>query len=204
MSNSNQNEDRDDQNPLIGADAEKLLSPQGREYLQKDRRVRANAPCPRKVLKENALLRCAAAYRAGVSIPQSVRIELWECSLDDQDIDNWDRLRLLKRRGVAFTPEQKQDYERILRLVERCLSGGCDGGEPPGNEDGPDDSGPSITDALGVQPVEDDADEARPTPSLSVQKPVPVQALPALKPEDKKKTKPRTRVPGKRSGVDFP
>jgi hypothetical protein len=207
MSNSNQNEDRDNQNPLIGAEAEKLLSPQGREHLEKARIDQANAPCPRKVLKENALLRSAAAYRAGVSIPQSVRIELWECGLEDQDIGTWDCLRLLKRRGEPFTPEQEREYERILRLVDQCLGGGCDGGgDPPDTDSGPDDSGRDITDGLGVQDVEDDADEAEPTTAFPLEEPALVQIPVLVKPEDekkKKKAKPPAQPP-KKGGVDFP
>ena len=202
---SGQNEDRDDQTRLFGAEAEKLLSPQGREHLEQDRKDRANDPCPRKALRESASLLSAVAYRKGISIPQPVRIELWECGLEDQDIGTWDHLRLLKRRGVPFTPEQEQEYERICRLVERCLGGGCDGGsDPPDTDSGPDDSGPDITDGLGVQDVEDDADEAEPTTALPLEEPAPVQVPVPMKPKDKKKKPKPPAQPPKKGGVDFP
>lgn len=204
MTTSNENNGRNNRDVLTGADAEKKLSPQGREALERIRRDQAANP--RKALRENASLRSAIAYREGISIPQSVRIELWECGLEDQDIDTWDRLRLLKRRGEPFTPEQEQEYERILRLVDRCLGCGCDGGDPPGNEGGPDDSGPDITDGLGVQDGEDDADEAEPITALPLEEPAPVQVPVPVKPEDekkKKKAKPPAQPP-KKGGVDFP
>lgn len=190
MSNSNQNEDRDDQNRLIGPEAEKLLSPQGREYMEQVRKDRANDPCPRKTQRDSARLQCAAAYTAGVSIPQSVRIELWECGLEDQDIDTWDRLRLIKRRGEPFTPEQEQEYQRICRLVERCLKCRCDDDGDPPDDDGPDFDR-TVGDLIADARAKKDA-EAEPAPVVPQPEPAPV--LPDLTPKAKEKRKPKPRA----------
>jgi hypothetical protein len=108
----------------------------------------------------------------------------------------------LEMNDTSITPEQMREFEDVCRRIDRCLRGR---GDPPDSNSGPDDSGPSITAGLGAQPVEDD-EEAKPAITLPAQELVPVQVPLVVKPEDekKKKTKPLTRVPTKRSGVDFP
>lgn len=196
MTSSNENNNRDNRNVLTGADAEKELSPQGHEALKQIRRDQAANP--RKALRENALLQSEIAYREGISIPQSVRIQLWECGLEDGDIDAWDRLRLIKRRGEPFTPEQDQEYRRVCRLADRCLEGRCDGGgggDPPGDDNGPDFERP-IWDDIADARAKDDA-KANPAPIVPQPEPAPV--LPDLPPKAEGKRKPK---PSARRGKD--
>ncbi|MCJ2103831.1 hypothetical protein MKK70_00230 [Methylobacterium sp. E-041] len=188
MTASNENNGRDNRDVLTGADAEKELSPRGREALERIRRDQADDP--RKALRENALLQSEIAYREGVSIPQSVRIQLWECGLEDQDIDTWDRLRLIKRGGEPFTPEQEQEYRRICRLVDRCLEGRCDGGGDPPDDDGPDFDR-TVGDLIADTRTKKNS-EAEPAPVAPQPEPAPVP--PDLTPKAKQKPKPRKPV----------
>jgi len=109
-------------------------------------------------------------------------------------------LRRLEMNDAGITPEEMRKFEDVRRDIERCLQGG---GTPPGGASSPDGSGPDITDTLGVQPVDDD-DEAKPTAVLPLKEPAPVQLSVQGKPKSKEKTKPRTSVSKKKSGVDFP
>lgn len=196
MTTSNENDDRNNRDFLTGADAQKELGPQEREALERIRRDQD--PNPRKVLRETALLRSEFAYREGISIPQSVRIQLWECGLEDQDIDTWDRLRLTKRSGEPFTPEQDQEYRRICRLVNRCLQGQCDGGDDPLDDDnGHDFEGPIWGDIADAHAKKDA--EAKPAPIVPQPEPAPV--LPDLTPKAEAKRKPK-RKPSTRQRKD--
>jgi hypothetical protein len=122
------------------------------------------------------------------------------CGLTLEDLAfHRDILDRRARGDVSITPEEMLKFEDVCSRIERCLRGG---GNPPGGGSDPDDSGPDITDALGVQPVEDDEEEDKPPTALPVEEPVPVPV--PVKDKDQKKAKPRTPGPAKRSGVDFP
>lgn len=107
----------------------------------------------------------------------------------------------LARNDTSITPEEMREFEDVRGRIERCLRGG---GNRPGGGSDPDDSGPDITDALGVQPVEDDEEEAEPSTALPVEEPMQIPVPGKPDDDEKKKRKPRPRVPGKRDGVDFP
>lgn len=111
---------------------------------------------------------------------------------------------ILDRRAkndISITPEEMREFEDVCRRIERCLR---DGGNPPGGGSDPDDSGPSITDALGALPVEDEDDQVEPTTALPVEEPAQIPVPGKTEDDEKKKRKPRPRVPGKKGGVDFP
>lgn len=123
------------------------------------------------------------------------------CGLTLEDLAfHRDILDRREKNNTSITPEEMRVFEDIDRRIKRCLKNGDD---QPGGSGSPDDSGPSITDALGVQPVEDNEEEDKPPTPLPLEEPVPVP-VPVKEQDEKKKAKPRNPVPAKRSGVGFP
>ncbi|MCK1287122.1 MULTISPECIES: hypothetical protein [unclassified Bradyrhizobium] len=191
MSNSNQNEDRKDQNASAAPEASNPLRPHDCRYLVQVRRA---GHLSWECRKENALLLSTATYVAGVPVPEDVRIELWECEIEDFEIDTWDRVRLLKRDNKEITPEDERAFERIRVRVDRCLTCRCK--VPPNVDDGPNFDR-TIGDLIIDARAKKDA-EAKPAPV--VPQPAPAPVPPNLTPKAEQKRKPKSRKPVRNDG----
>jgi hypothetical protein len=193
MSNSNSN-DRNRRNILGEGEPSSPPPPHDCRFLVQ---VRSASGCSWECSKTKARLLSAATCTAGVPVPDVVRIELWECGIEDPEIDTWDRVRLLKREGKKPAPEDERAFERIWPRVRQCLTCRCE--DPPDVDDGPDFDR-SVGDLIADARAKKDA-EAEPAPVVPQPEPAPV--LPDLTPKAKEKRKPKPKPRARRGKDDW-
>lgn len=191
MSNTNQNQDGNDQNASAVPETSHPSRPHDCPHLVQ---VRSAGCCSWECSKKNALALSAATYLAGVPVPEIVRIVLWECEIEDVEIDTWDRVRLLKRAGETPTPEDERVFEAVRPRVSRCLTCRCE--DPRDVVDGPDFER-SIGDLIADAHAKDD-EKPKPSPITPQSEPAPVP--PDLTPKAKPKPKRPRRAPVRDGG----